>query len=403
MSKIGINFIEVAYLNVFLLITLFDGGHSTKLSGELIKTDPFGGSITNVRGILVGHSSKVERPTGCTVILCNTTCVGGVDVRGSAPGTRETDLLDPINMVQIVNAIVLSGGSVFGLDTASGVVRCLVEKKMGFQTSERPVPIVPAAVLYDLSVGNDSFVVPDANLGYSACLAADNSRVIEGNVGAGTGASVGKLFGMKYAMKAGLGSTSLTVRDPTTNVSVTVGALVAVNAVGDVYKNGKLIAGARTLDGKQFLNTIHTLIGIGANITRNSGFGTATTIACVATDAKLTKAQAKKVSQMAHDGFSRAINPIHTMFDGDVIFTLATGLVPISDVNLIGIMAAETIERAIIRAIEQATGIPGLPSIHELSSTGDKLVFNIAILAFSLFFINVLRASNIKETFTVYC
>lgn len=356
--------------------TLFKVGYSTMFSHEVNENDHFDGSITDVQGILVGHNSKKERPTGCTVIICNGTCVGGVDVRGSAPGTRETDLLDPINMVEFVNAIVLSGGSVFGLDAASGVVQCLVEKNIGFQTSDRSVPIVPAAVLYDLSVGDDSYVVPDAASGYSACRSATNSRVVEGNVGAGTGATIGKLFGMDHAMKAGLGSTSLRVQDPITNATITVGAIVAVNAAGDVYKNGRLIAGARTLDGKYLLNTVQTLFGIGANINSISAFGTATTIACVATDAKLTKAQAKKVSQMAHDGFARAINPVHTMFDGDIIFTLATGVHPVSNVNLIGIMAAETIERAIVRAVEQANSIPKLPSIQELDLTGKSICFS---------------------------
>ncbi|CAF3958364.1 unnamed protein product [Rotaria sordida] len=385
MSRIGVDLIRIVYLTVFLFTTVYKAGDSVTVSKKRIKIGVFDGSITTVQGILVGHGSKSERPTGCTVILCNTTCVGGVDVRGSAPGTRETDLLDPINLVTTVNAIVLSGGSVFGLDTASGVVRCLAEKNMGFPTRSGLVPIVPAAVLYDLSVGDNSSIVPDANLGYSACMAANNSRVVEGNVGAGSGATIGKLFGMEYAMKTGLGSTSLTVRDSTTNATVTVGALVAINAVGDVYKNGILIGGARTSDSKRLLNTLNTLLDISPNIASTFPVGTATTLACVATDAKLTKAQAKKVSQMAHDGFARAINPVHTMSDGDTVFTLATGVSPVSDVNLIGIMAAETVERAIIRAVEQATGLPGLPSIHELGSTGDKLVFNIAILTFPLF------------------
>ena len=257
---------------------------------------------------------------------------------------------------------------------------------MGFPTADRPVPIVPAAILYDLSVGNDSSIVPDANSGYSACIAADNSRVTEGNVGAGSGASIGKLFGMEYAMKTGLGSTSLTVRDLFTNDTVTVGAIVALNAVGDVYKDGTLIAGARTPDGKHLLNTVKTLLNIDFSTISTFPLGSATTIVCVATNAKLTKAQAKKVSQMAHDGVARAINPVHTMFDGDVVFTLATGTSSVSDVGLIGIMAAETVERAIIRAVEQATGIPGLPSIHELNSTGWQHRCNIILLAFSFFF-----------------
>jgi L-aminopeptidase/D-esterase-like protein len=384
MRRTGVNLVQIVYLSAFLFAEVCEAEYSVTLTRKLIDTASFDGSITKISGILVGHSSKAERPTGCTVILCSTTCVGGVDIRGSAPGTRETDLLDPINAVNIVNAIVLSGGSAFGLDTASGVVRCLAEKNMGFPTRDRPVPIVPAAVLYDLSVGNDSFIVPDANSGYSACMTANNSPVIEGNVGAGSGASIGKLFGMRHAMKTGLGSAALTVRDLMTNVTITVGAIVALNAVGDVYKNGTLIAGARTMDGKHLLNTVKNLLSIGSSTANTSLLGVATTLACVVTDAKLTKAQAKKVSQMAHDGFARAINPVHTMFDGDIVFTLATGVYPISDVSLIGLMAAETVERAIIRAVEQATGLPDLPSIHELSSTGQNLVFNITLFMFSL-------------------
>jgi L-aminopeptidase/D-esterase-like protein len=341
--------------------------------------------ITDVTGILVGHSSRHERPTGCTVIVCNTTCVGSVDVRGSAPGTRETDLLDPINLVDTVNAIVLSGGSVFGLDTASGVVKCLDEKKMGFYTRSRAIPIVPAAILYDLNVGNDSSVFPDFNSGYSACKTASNSEYLEGNVGAGTGASIGKLFGMKQAMKAGLGSTSLTVRDRASNATVTVGAIVAVNAVGDVYKNGVLLAGARSVDGKRLLNTVETLLGIDAGKFEKFPVGVATTIACIATDAKLTKTQAKKVSQMAHDGYARAINPIHTMHDGDVIFTLATGTSSVSDVNLIGLMAARVIEQAIVRAVEQANGLDELPSLHELMNvSGENVTLSKALLAVAI-------------------
>ncbi|CAF1446231.1 unnamed protein product [Rotaria sordida] len=384
MPRIDTSLIHVAYLIISLFIVVCKDEHPVTLSEKLIKIDSCNGSITDIHGILVGHGSKSERPTGCTVILCNTTCIGGVDVRGSAPGTRETDLLDPINLVDTVNAIVLCGGSAFGLDAVSGVVRCLAEKNMGFLTPARPVPIVPAAILYDLSVGNDSSIVPDADLGYSACMTANSSRVAEGNVGVGSGATIGKLFGMDRAMKTGLGSTSLTVRDSITNATVTVGVVVAVNAVGDVYKNSILTAGARTSDGKHLQNTVNTLLGISPSASSTFPIGIATTLACVATDAKLTKAQAKKVSQMAHDGFARAINPVHTMFDGDIIFTLATGVSPISDVNLIGIMAAETMERAIIRAVEQATGLPGLPSIHELGSSGDKFLFNIVVLAFSL-------------------
>ncbi|UJR11058.1 hypothetical protein I4U23_015242 [Adineta vaga] len=251
-------------------------------------------------------------------------------------------------MINTVNATVLSGGSAFGLDTASGVVRCLVKKNIGFETRDRRIPIVSAAVLYDLSVGNNPFIVPDADLGYSACMTATNSRVSEGNVDAGAGASIGKLFGMQHTMKAGVGSTSLTVRNSTMNITVTVGVLVAVNALGDIYKNGVLLAGARTTNGRHLLNTVNHLLGIDFNSINNVSAGTTTTIGCIVTDATLTKAQAKNVSQMANDRYARAINPIHTI------------------VNLIGLMVAEVIEQAIIRAVEQASSLPNLPSLHEL-------------------------------------
>jgi len=328
-------------------------------------------SITDVENILVGHSSRIERPTGCTVIICNTTCIGAVDVRGSAPGTRETDLLDPLNIVEQVNAIVLSGGSAFGLDTVSGVVQCLEEKQLGFVTDTRRIPIVPAAVLYDLHIDDDASIVPNGNTGYSACKAANNSNFLEGNVGAGAGAVIGKLFGIERAMKGGLGTTSLTVYDSNTNANVTVGALVAVNAMGDIYKNGQLLAGARTIDGQHLVNTVEFLLHSGESSTENFFPGTATTLACIATNARLTKIQAKKVSQMAHDGFARAINPVHTMYDGDIVFTLATGTSPVSDANLVGMIAAQVVEQAIVRAIEKATSFSKFPSLSEFQSSSE--------------------------------
>jgi L-aminopeptidase/D-esterase-like protein len=376
MSNFNIKFAQAFYFITYLFMMI----SATTKPVLIFKTPSSQGSITDVDNILVGHSSRSERPTGCTVILCNTKCVGGVDVRGSAPGTRETDVLDPINLVEHVNAIVLSGGSAFGLDAASGVVKCLDEKKIGFSTKARPVPIVPAAVLYDLLVGNNSAIFPDASLGYSACMKANNSISAEGNVGAGTGATIGKLFGIKQAMKGGLGSASLTVHDTNKNTTVTVGAIVAVNAFGDVYKNGRLLAGARTMNGEKLINTVETLIGNGSSFFDFSSAESATTLACVATDAKLTKVQAKKVSQMAHDGFARAINPIHTMFDGDIVFTLATGASSVSDVNLIGLMAARVVEQAIVRAIEKAASLPDLPSVHDLKSSGQQLSSTMTIL-----------------------
>lgn len=331
-----------------------------------VESYPSAGYITDVRDILVGHYSKTERATGCTVILCNTSCTAGVDVRGAAPGTRETDLLDPVNTVEIVNAIVLSGGSAFGLEAASGVVKCLVEKNMGLLTrAGRLVPIVPAAVLYDLAVGNNSWIVPDTDSGYNACMHANNREKLEGNVGAGTGATIGKYFGIQQAMKGGLGSASWTVQDKRTNATVTVGVIVVVNPIGDIYKQGKLFAGARTADGKRLINSIEHFLGERRSVFEDQLIGQATTLACIATDAKLTKAQAKKVSQMAHDGLARAINPVHTTSDGDVVFTLATGASSITDTNLVGMIAAHIVEEAIIRAIEQSESLPGIPNLND--------------------------------------
>ncbi len=319
------------------------------------------GSITEVAGIKVGHFTDSRRPTGCTVILCEEGAVGGVDVRGSAPGTRETDLLDPLNLLQQVHAVVLSGGSSFGLDTATGVVRWLEERGIGFPTGAAKIPIVPAAILYDLGVG-DPKIRPDAEAGYKACQAASANAPAEGNVGAGAGATVGKLFGMKRAMKGGVGAASIKL--PT---GLTVGAIVAVNAVGDIIDpaTGKIVAGARTPDGKKLQDGMAALAR-GETIPPLLG-GTNTTIGVVATDAKLDKAQANKVAQMAHDGLARAINPSHTMYDGDTIFALATGkFARTVNVTLVGALAAEAMAQAVVRAVKAAKGIPNLPGANDI-------------------------------------
>lgn len=320
-------------------------------------------AITDVAGIKVGHFTDTRRPTGCTVILTEGGAIGGVDVRGAAPGTRETDLLNPINTVQVVHAIVLSGGSAFGLDAATGVMRCLEERHIGVNVGAVRVPIVPAAILFDLGVG-DPKIRPDAEAGYKACKAATTTAPAEGNVGAGAGATVGKLFGMSRAMKSGLGTAAIKLPS-----GVTVGAIVAVNAVGDIFdlKTSKLIAGARTTDGK-------ALLGAMAAILRGEPLppmlsGTATTIGVVATDATLTKAQATKVAQMAHDGLARTINPVHTAADGDTIFALATGKSSAAaNVTLIGALAAEAMAQAVVRAVRASRGIAGLPSAAEMKS-----------------------------------
>jgi L-aminopeptidase/D-esterase-like protein len=322
------------------------------------------GAITDVAGVKVGHFTDKRRPTGCTVILTEEGATAGADVRGAAPGTRETDLLSPVNTVEKVHAVLLAGGSAFGLDAAAGVVRYLEERGVGFETSAARVPIVPAAILYDLAVG-DAKIRPDAEAGYRACKAATTNAPTEGNAGAGAGATVGKLFGMKRAMKGGLGTASIKLPG-----GVTVGAMVAVNAVGDVFDpaTNKIIAGARTADGRALVNTMASILG-GESLPPLLG-GTATTLGVVATDAALTKAQTAKVAQMAHDGLARTINPIHTAYDGDTIFALSTAKnvkdAKEANVTLIGALAAEVVARAVVRAVRAARGVAGFPSAAEM-------------------------------------
>ncbi|MBI5825573.1 MAG: P1 family peptidase [Chloroflexi bacterium] len=325
-------------------------------------------SITDVRGIEVGHAQNEEALTGCTVILCRKGAVAGVDVRGGAPGTRETDLLNPINLVQKIHAIVLAGGSAFGLDAASGVMRYLEENKIGFNTGAARVPIVPSAILYDLNLGRAD-VRPDSAMGAFAAASAVSAPPAEGNVGAGTGASVGKMFGMKLAMKSGLGTASMDIGG-----GVIVGAIVAVNAFGDVVDSGtgEIIAGLRS--GKvgplrvgkktQFADTLAMMKSpIGRGILGFAGRGN-TVIGAVATNAKLTKAQATKVAQMAQDGIARTIRPAHTMLDGDVIFALSTGAKK-ADVSTVGAFAAEVMAEAILRAVKMAKSAGGVPGMGE--------------------------------------
>jgi len=322
-------------------------------------------AITDVPGIEVGHAQDIEALTGCTVILCRKGAVTGVDVRGGAPGTRETDLLDPINLVEKAHAIVLAGGSAYGLDSASGVMRYLEEQGVGFNTGVAKVPIVPAAILFDLNMGA-SDVRPDADMGYCAASAASRHAPREGNVGAGTGASVGKVLGAKTAMKAGLGTASMEVN------GVVVGAIVAVNSWGDVIdpKSGEILAGARSTklgpvklggDG-YFADTLEMMKTFLGRTAVGVATKTNTVIGVVATNAKLTQAEAAKVAQMAQDGLARTIRPAHTMLDGDTIFALATG-VKKADVSTVGAFAAEVMAQAIIRAAQKAAPAGGLPGL----------------------------------------
>ncbi len=325
-------------------------------------------AITDVRGIEVGHAQDDEALTGCTVILCRKGAIAGVDVRGGAPGTRETDLLNPINLVQKVHAIVLAGGSAFGLDAATGVMRYLEEKKIGFNTGAARVPIVPAAILYDLNLGRAD-VRPDSAMGYRAAASASSGAPAEGNVGAGMGASVGKMFGLNLSMKSGVGTASMDIGN-----GVVVGAIVAVNAFGDVInpETSQVMAGLRSGKvgllrvGKKdyFADTLALMRGsVGRGIL---GFATRsnTVIGLVATNASLTKAQAAKAAQMAQDGIARTIRPAHTMLDGDVIFALSTGTKKM-DVSTVGAFAAEVMAKAIIRAVKAAKSEGGLPGLNK--------------------------------------
>jgi L-aminopeptidase/D-esterase-like protein len=308
-------------------------------------------SITDVAGIEVGHFTDPRRPTGCTVLIARDGAVGGVDVRGAAPGTRETDLLSPTNLVDRVHAVLLAGGSAWGLDAAAGVMRWLDERGIGLAVGPGRVPIVPAAVLFDLYLG-DASIRPDAAAGYAACEAASAAAPAEGNVGAGSGAIIGKIFGADRAMKGGIGSASITLD------GVTVGALVACNALGDVVdpETAQVIAGARTADGRGLLDSRRALLR--GEPPRRLVAPTNTTIGVIATDAVLTKAQASRLATVGHDGFARSINPAHTMLDGDTLFALGTGRAGKTlDMMILATLAAEVTARAVVRAVRAAQGI----------------------------------------------
>lgn len=326
------------------------------------------GHIAQVQGIRVGHFTDARRPTGCSVVLCPAGAMAGVDVRGAAPGTRETDLLHPSNLVQEVHAIMLAGGSAWGLDSATGAVRWLEEQGAGLHIGVGRIPLVPAAVLFDVMLG-DMTIRPDAAAGYAACQAASTDRPAEGSVGAGAGAVVGKIFGWQHAMKGGIGTASVTVH------GVTVGALIACNALGDVFNpyTGQLLAGARTADGKSLLNARDALLR--GDEPQPILAGSNTTIGVVATDAVLTKPQAHRLAVTAHDGLARSINPVHTMSDGDTLFALGTGQSGRTlGMMTLSTMAAEAVAIATARAIllAQSMPVPGqavLPSWQDLQST----------------------------------
>lgn len=320
-------------------------------------------SITAVRGIEVGHAQDDQALTGCTVILCRKGAVAGVDVRGGAPGTRETDLLQPVNLVQKVHAVMLAGGSAFGLDAASGAMRFLEQHRIGFQTGSGRVPIVPAAILFDLNVGRRD-VRPDAAMGYRACEAAGAKAPAQGNVGAGTGASVGKILGQGQAMKAGLGTAAIDL-----GRGLVVGALAVVNAFGDVVDpaTSRVVAGVRSKKlgpvrlgaPGQLGNTLALMRSMLGRAVLSFATRANTVLGVVAVNASLTKTEATKVAQMAQDGIARAIRPAHTMLDGDVVFVLATGGRR-ADVSTIGAFAAEALALAIVRGARLAASAGGL-------------------------------------------
>jgi len=316
-------------------------------------------AITAVPGLRVGHWTERRAATGCTVVLCEGSAVAAVDVRGGAPGTRETDVLRPGNLVDRVHAVLLSGGSAFGLDAATGVMRFLEERGIGVPTPGGPVPIVVGAVLYDLSIGRAD-VRPDADAGYAACRAARSGRFAQGSVGAGTGATVGKALGHARAVKGGIGSAAEALPG-----GMVVGALVAVNCFGEVVDpdSGRVLAGPRDENGA-FAGTLDVLRKRPPSLL----FGaTNSTIGLVATNARLTREQAYRLAVMAHDGLARAVRPAHTPVDGDVFFALATGAgEAAADIIALGALAARAVERAIVRGVTEATGLAGVPSVGDL-------------------------------------
>ena len=324
--------------------------------------------LTEVEGLRVGHETLSGRPTGCTVVLVDGEgASGGVSQRGGAPGTRETDLLNPLNLVDKVNAIVLSGGSAYGLDAAQGAVRYLEERKIGWNVGAAGiVPIVPSAILFDLGFGGDPKIRPTAECGYKAAMAASDGVVAEGNIGAGAGATVGKVAGRDRSMKGGIGSASIKLPN-----GLVVAALVAVNAVGDVVDpaTGQVVAGVRTPDGKsladarKLLRDGSLLRAVAPRAAEN------TTIAVVATNARLTKTDTNRVALMADDGLAKALSPSHTIGDGDTVFALATGRwAGQAEASIIGALAAEVLAEAIVRAAVQAQSLGGLPSARDLGT-----------------------------------
>ena len=358
-------------LGLGALVLLTAQGRSAGPGTPSAQSNPKG--ITAVPGIRVGSFTLSERPTGCTVVMVDGPgAVGGVSQRGGAPGTRETDLLSSENMVDKVNAVVLAGGSAYGLAAADGVMRYLDERKIGWNVGAAGVvPIVPAAILIDLGFGGDPKVRPTADCGYRAAAAAAPGPVVEGNVGAGAGATVGKFNGnARRAMKGGLGTASITLPN-----GLVVGAVVAVNAIGDIVDpaTGQLVAGLRTEDGKALADTRALIVAGAFSETPAPRAGGNTTIAVVATNARLSKPEVNRVAIMADDGFARAIRPSHTVGDGDTVFVLATGQGAPASPTIVGALAAEVLAEAIVRAVVQAQALGGLPAARDLGTVPARL------------------------------
>ncbi len=321
-------------------------------------------TLTAIPGIQVGHWTNLDAATGCTVILCPEGATAGVDVRGGAPGTRETDLLAPTCMVEKIHALYLGGGSAFGLAGADGVMRWLEERGFGFDVRVAKVPIVPGAILFDLALG-DATIRPTAADGYAACEAASATAVAEGNIGAATGATVGKVLGFPFAMKGGLGTACRRIGNKI------IAALVAVNAAGDIIDpaTGQIVAGARQPDGAGFADATQVLTETLQQNPQGWGNQTNTTLAVVATNIALTKVGATKVAQMAHDGLARSIRPVHTAVDGDIVFALSLGQ-ETGDASLVGAVAAEVLAEAVVRAVRAAESLFGLPAATTIQSKG---------------------------------
>ncbi|WP_422485672.1 P1 family peptidase [Gudongella sp. DL1XJH-153] len=315
----------------------------------------YSGYVTDVDGIIVGHEESLEGMTGCTVIIAEEGATGGVDVRGSAPGTRETDLFKAEKMVDKVHAVVLAGGSAFGLEASSGVMDYLEGKGVGFDVGVTKVPIVASAVIFDLLIG-DPKIRPDKNMGYKAAMNASKKEDRQGSVGCGKGATVGKILGPDNAMKSGLGSATVRAGN------LTVSAIVIVNSFGDIFHKNTQIAGVYDYKDNKMLNTEFIMK---QSTERIQFSNTNTTIGVVATNAILTKAEGNKVAQTAHNGLARTINPVHTAVDGDTLFVMATNKVQ-ADINLVAMLSAEAVEKAVVNAVLSASPYKGMKTANEI-------------------------------------